>query len=608
MHACTTPVTLSDMLFGCRMNDSNLVISRRLSEWRPMRTRHGCSRQLGRRQWRRRPTCLCQRSLRLLEGLSPILQRPSHALELQVAIRNHACERRIDSTDILAISIASLDPAWSPVMLCIQPILTLIALRDGGDAAAEEGPQLRHELRGGHGVDAGGASSGLRAVRRCVAPASSQWHLDHRTMHHKWKTNSRQDIVLPSIGESEHLRWGGVPRSCAVHCLTMRAIARAVSTGLACPSALLPAAGAVVMCRSSFAAAGSGVCNSEGDANAACSCPMAASCAVGAAAGVAGSIAAVPEAACAPAKSLACVRSCNASVLSAKLLLLLLLLIWWELRGGVAAVPAGCSDAAAASGKFASTGKPSMGMWARLRACQQRNELSTAIQPDCKPAAWRFWECGQHTSSEPLRNKRQSTTAGSMSGLSPCSCCRDGTTSAGTCESEMSRLVTQPAACLHAQIRHIMDTLSVLTYLQGVHCGDEGASTLHIRLGSERLPPHIRDPCQHNLHEDRCALQWLCSTLQELRSVACVTSYWVHTCGIIPGLRWCRIRHSSVPSRSAARSSASGACATAQPVSCCTQAAASFLRLADLPMDHAQWWGPIIWCSTSFAPLTALLQ
>jgi hypothetical protein len=61
-----------------------------------------------------------------------------------------------------------------PQLSCSESALTLIALRDGGDAAAEEGAQLRHELCSGHGVDAGGASSGLWAVRRCVAPASFQ--------------------------------------------------------------------------------------------------------------------------------------------------------------------------------------------------------------------------------------------------------------------------------------------------------------------------------------------------------------------------------------------------------------------------------------------------
>jgi hypothetical protein len=79
---------------------------------------------------------------------------------------------------------------------CSESALTLISLRDGGDAAAQEGSQLRHELCGGHGVDAGGASSGLRAVRRCVVPASSQRYAAHRTMHHVWKTNSRQDVAL----------------------------------------------------------------------------------------------------------------------------------------------------------------------------------------------------------------------------------------------------------------------------------------------------------------------------------------------------------------------------------------------------------------------------
>lgn len=205
-------------------------------------------------------------------------------------------------------------------------------------------------------------AAGCQAVRRpCVIPVTpcSQDHAP--CVKHK----QRQVLAFPINRRTQYLRCGGVPRSCAVHCLTMRAMARAVSTGLACPSALLPAAGAVAMCRNSFAAAGSGVCSSDGDANAVCSCPMAASFAIGAAAGVAGSIAAVSEAACTPAESLACVRSCNACVLSAKLLLLLLLLT------GVAVVPACCSDAGTESGKLASTEKPSMGMWARLRACRQ---------------------------------------------------------------------------------------------------------------------------------------------------------------------------------------------------------------------------------------------
>lgn len=41
-----------------------------------------------------------------------------------------------------------------------------------------------------------------------------------------------------------------------------------------------------------------------------------------------------------------------------------------------------------------------------------------------------------------------------------------------------------------------------------------------------------------------------------------------------------------MPSRSAARNSRSQAYATARPVRCCTQAAASFLRLADLPSEQ----------------------
>jgi hypothetical protein len=63
----------------------------------------------------------------------------------------------------------------------------------------------------------------------------------------------------------------------------------------------------------------------------------------------------------------------------------------------------------------------------------------------------------------------------------------------------MSRLVTQPCtlfACTHLTCHTL---LGALAYLKGAHGGDEGTSTLQVWLGSTRLPPHIRNPCQHNL-------------------------------------------------------------------------------------------------------------
>lgn len=201
---------------------------------------------------------------------------------------------------------------------------------------------------------------------------------------------AKRSLVQPC---SRHLRCGGVARSCAVHCFTMRAIASAVSTGLACPSAPLPAAGAFAMRRRILASTGSGVCSAAKDADAAGSAGVTASCVAADAAGVAGTAASAggddcsapaipaPQAGAAPA-AVSAARAPVACALAAPAAAELVLAIDRENDPGctAAAVLRCCCHVGDAGGSLASTGKASMGMCARLRACSIVTHLQQLVQ------------------------------------------------------------------------------------------------------------------------------------------------------------------------------------------------------------------------------------